>query len=295
LEGVISVLKYRYIAIAISAVVFIVFLSVTISRGGFNMGVDFVGGVKLVAQFDRSISEHKIRKALSKYHPMIQQVGAPEKNQYIISTKLRSAGESSVKESEEISSELTKNFKNVNILSSENVGPAIGDLLKKSAIKLFLIALALMIVYLAYRFEFKYAAGILMALLHDVTLSFFFCGFANIEINVPVLAAILTIFGYSSNDTIVIYDRVRENLQIASKQTFNYIIDKSITQTLSRTFLTSLTVLFSVLVLYLYGGEEISDFALVMLFGLVSGTYSTIYIASPVMLAWEKIASKSRK
>ena len=117
-------------------------------------------------------------------------------------------------------------------------------------------------------------------------------GAMGVEINVPVLAAILTIFGFSANDTIVIFDRIRENLQVKSKQTFTDIINKSITQTLSRTFITTLTVLYSVIILYVLGGDVLREFSLVMLVGLISGTYSTVFIASPVMVFWEKITAK---
>jgi len=134
--------------------------------------------------------------------------------------------------------------------------------------------------------------GVIAALVHDVSLSLAFCGLLQLEINIPVIAALLTIFGYSANDTIVVFDRIRENVQIKSKQTFREIIDRSISQSMSRTLLTSLTTLFAVFALYMLGGDVINDFAVTLLFGIFIGTYSTLYIASPVVLAWERFSSK---
>ena len=177
-------------------------------------------------------------------------------------------------------------------MSVETVGPAIGDFLRKTAVKLFLVTLVLITFYLTFRFEFKFSVGAIVALVHDLSLSVAFCGMMGVEINIPVIAAFLTIFGYSVNDTIVVFDRIRENIEVKSKQTFIEVINKSISQSISRTLLTSLTTLFAVFSLYILGGDVINDFALVLLFGIVVGTYSSIYIASPVLLGWEKIFSK---
>ncbi len=294
MERVISFLKYRWYAISLSLVLLVVFSIGTVYRGGFTWGIDFSGGVKLIAAFERNVDLADIRKELAdrNIQAEVQQYGKEELRQFLISTKLLEKGETSGKSSELVKSIISKKFTGVKFLSEENVGPAVGDFLKRSAAKLAIMAMLLMALYLAFRFELKYSAGVMVAVMHDVILSFFFCGFAGIEINIPIIAAILTLFGFSVNDTIVIFDRVRENQQILSKQTFGQIIDLSITQTLSRTFITSLTVLFCVLSLYVIGEGTISDFALVMLFGLISGTYSTIYIASPVVIGWEKLTTK---
>jgi len=275
----------------ISFVLISIFFAGTVIKGGFNMGVDFVGGIKIIARFDKNIDEAKIRAAILEFGPTVQKIG--DQNDYIISTKLekdRAGAES--EESEKIKSKLTQKLGSVKILSVESVGPTIGDYLRRSAWKIAIVANLFMIIYLSFRFEFKYALGVFLSDLHDVVLTLAFCGMFGIEINIPVLAALLTIFGFSCNDTIVIFDRVRENIKIESKITFTEIINRSITQTLSRTFLTTLTVLFSVFSLYLLAGEGIREFALVMLVGMISGVYSTIYIASPFVLVWEKISSR---
>lgn len=290
MERVIDFLKYRWIAIGLSIAVITLFAVTTYLKGGFAWGIDFIGGVKLTVQFDGRTDPGEVRKELEKHgiKADVQQYGREELNEFIVSSKLLERGESSEKSSETIKSVLSAAFPKIKILATETVGPAVGDFLKKSAVKLMLIAVALMGLYLAFRFELKYSAGVMVAVVNDVAMAFLFCGFIGVEINIPIVAAILTIFGYSVNDTIVIFDRVRENLTIHAKSAFGQILNISVTQTLARTFITSLTVLFCVLSLYVIGEGTISDFALVMLAGLISGTYSTIYIAAPVVLWWHK-------
>ncbi len=297
MDKIIDFLRFRYIAFGVSLVLFSVFISSIVAAGGINWGIDFVGGVKITAKFEQSVNIGSIRDALNENNisGTVQQIGKEELNEYVISIKLlQQANESAERSAGILKNVINTNFENVEILGTETVGPAIGAFLKKSAIKLFSIAIILMMMYLSFRFEIKYSVGAIAAVLHDVFLSFAFCGFANIEIDIPVIAALLTIFGYSVNDTIVIFDRVRENTQVQSKQTLFDVVNKSITQSISRTLLTSITTLFAVLALYLLGGDVISGFAAVLLFGIVIGTYSTIYIASPVVLGWEKMAAKKK-
>ncbi len=302
MKNVIGFLKYRSIAYIVSFVMLVGFTVVTVMSGGLNMGIDFVGGNKIIAKFDSSVNEKAIRDVLSNYNPTVQKIGANEKNEYIISTKLLSEkqkslhkqkdGEKKLSGTDIIQIKLKEKFKSVEFLSVENVGPAIGDYLRKSAFKLFIIALVLMSFYLTFRFEFKYSIGAMAALLHDMILTVLFCGFMGVEFSIPVIAALLTIFGYSVNDSIVIFDRIRENVNYDSNTIFTETINKSITQSISRTLLTSLTTMFSVLALYFIGGEVLNDFALVLLFGIFVGTYSSIYVASPVLSGWEKLVTK---
>jgi preprotein translocase SecF subunit len=286
----ISFLKYRWYAITGSLIIIATFAVGTVWNGGMEWGIDFAGGVKVTAQFQGSINPGDIRKEFDKagISAEVQQFGKEEHNQYIVTTKLIGGGETSEASSSAVKKVLLEKFPNVKIVGTETVGPAVGAFLKQSAWKLSLMALFLMALYLVFRFELKYSAGVMVAVLHDVMVAFLFCGFAGVEVNIPIIAAILTIFGFSVNDTIVIFDRVRENKNIKAKQTYMQLLDVSISETLSRTFITSLTVLFCVLALYVIGEGTISDFALVMLVGLVSGTYSTVYIASPIVIWWEK-------
>lgn len=295
MEKVINFLKYRYIAFSFSFALLVIFLVFTyMNHGGFNWGIDFVGGVKIAVKFEKGIDIAKIREVLngSKISADVQQIGKEDENEYIIGTKLMGEKQSTQESYELVKSVLDKGFKNIQVLSVESVGPAIGDYLMKTAVYSLIIALALICVYLAFRFEFKYSVGAMVSLMHDVILSFAFAGMMGVEINIPVIAALLTILGYSVNDTIVIFDRVRENVNPQSKMLFQDLLNKSITQTLSRTILTSLTVLFSVLAILLIAGETLYSFSVVMLFGLFAGSYSTIYLASPVVLTWENITAK---
>ncbi|MGQ9842354.1 MAG: protein translocase subunit SecF [Spirochaetota bacterium] len=294
MEKIIPFIRYRFIAYVITITLIVIFSLQTYRNGGFNWGIDFVGGIKLTIKFYQGVDTAQIRKVLTrnKISAIIQQVGKEEDNEYLVSTKLASRTENVEESTKELKAVIQNNFKNVEILSIETVGPAIGDFLKKSAGKLIALSIIIMTLYLAFRFELKYSIGAMVALVHDVILTVLFCGFTNIEINIPIVAAILTIYGYSVNDTIIIFDRVRENLQIKTKQTFVDVIDKSITQTISRTLLTALTTLFAVFALYMIGGEGLNEFASVVVFGIIIGTYSSMYIASPFVLYWENLILK---
>ncbi len=296
MEKVYNFIKYRYYFIALSVILFISFVAgAYIFHGGFKMGIDFAGGVKIIAKFEQNVTEAKIRSAIDQEGASVQNIGDADKNEFIITVNAGTDKSGSVKQSDNISKKLNNVFgeKKVIFLSVEDVGPAVGDILKMDAIKALLFAMVLMLIYLSFRFEFKYALGVIVAVIHDVIMATAFCGIAGIELNIPIVAAILTIFGYSVNDTIVIFDRVRENMQIVSKkQTFKEVIDKSLTQTLSRSILTVFTVLMSLLSIFFLGGEGLRDFATIMIIGLIFGSYSTLYIASPVVLAWEYLREK---
>lgn len=298
MEKTIRFLKYKYFALGGYWAVIILFLCLTVLRGGFNYGIDFVGGYKIIAKFqDNSVNELTIRKALADFNPTVQKIGESSKNQFIITTKLENTAVTAVKNSADQTSfskydmmkkTLKEKFTGVTIDSEETVGPSIGEYLRKSAWKLTLMAIVLMSIYLAFRFEVKYAVGGMVSLMHDMIMSISFCGMMGIEINVQILAALLTLYGYSINDTIVIFDRIRETDELRGKTTFEDVINKAITQTLNRTIITGITTLFAILVIFLIGGEVLHEFALVILFGIFAGTFSSIYIASPFTLWWER-------
>ncbi|MCL2025620.1 MAG: protein translocase subunit SecF [Leptospirales bacterium] len=289
----VNFLKYRYIATALSVGLLTLFIAGTAKRGGFNLGIDFVGGVKIIAQFEEGISEKEIREVLFDFSPQIQQIGGGSQNEYIISTKLddplnENSGADNLKKV------LLSHYAKTKFLSEETVGSAIGDILRASAIKLFCIALIFMSIYVIFRFELKYAFGVIASLVHAVILTFLFVGFTGTEVNIPVVAALLTVFGYVVNDTIVIFDRIRENVQFETKHTFFELINKSITQSIRRCLLISSTTLFAASSLYFIGGNVLNDFAKVLVFGVIIGTYSSIFIASPLIVVWEKIAVRKK-
>jgi len=308
LEKTIDFLKYRYIGIGASWV-FIILLSIgTFMKGGFNYGIDFVGGHKIIAKFQDSqdvsvnegINEGVIRRALSDFDATVQQIGDEAKKTYIIITKLEEAKPDTEQNTDKLAipkiellkKTLDEKFAGVSIESEETVGPSIGDYLRKSAWKLSLMAVVMMSIYLAFRFEVKFAVGGMISLVHDMVMSIVFCGFMGIEIDIQVLAALLTLYGYSINDTIVIFDRIRETNQLESKITFTEVINKAITQTMSRTILTGLTTIFVVFSLFFFGGETLHDFSLILIVGIIIGTYSSIFIASPFVYGWEKLVAK---
>jgi len=175
------------------------------------------------------------------------------------------------------------------VLSKETVGPQVGHDLRKKATQAIVWALIGMLIYIGIRFKFAYGVAAILTLAHDVLITLGIFSLTNREINLPVIAAMLTIVGYSLNDTIVIFDRVRDNLRILRKHDFERILDTSINQTLSRTVITSATTFLTVLALFLFGGEVINDFAFTMIIGVVTGTYSSIYQSCPLLHYWNKI------
>lgn len=178
---------------------------------------------------------------------------------------------------------------NLAVLSKETVGPQVGHDLRRKATQATIWALIGMLIYIGIRFKFAYGVAAILTLAHDVLVTIGILSFTNREINLPVIAAILTIVGYSLNDTIVVFDRVRDNLKILRRLEFQGILDTSINQTLSRTVITSGTTFLTVFALFLFGGEVINDFAFTMMIGVVIGTYSSIYQSCPLLFFWNKI------
>ena len=172
------------------------------------------------------------------------------------------------------------------VMRVETVGPAIGEDLRKAAVKALIFALVGICIYISFRFEFRFAITAIIALTHDVLIALGMLALTGREISLPVIAALLTIVGYSINDTIVLFDRIREDRKLMRKSSQEEIINTSINQTLSRTVLTSTTTLLVVLALFLFGGEVINDFSFVLLIGVLVGTYSSIFIASPLLIDW---------
>jgi preprotein translocase subunit SecF len=181
------------------------------------------------------------------------------------------------------------------VLSRDTVGPQVGKDLRRKATQATVWALLGMLVYIAARFKLAYGVAAILTLTHDVLFTLSVFSFTNREVNLPVIAAVLTIVGYSINDTIVIFDRVRDNIKLMRKSPFEGILNASINQTLSRTVITSGTVVLTVIALYLFGGEVINDFAFTMLVGVITGTYSTIYQSCPIVYFWQKIFGTGKR
>jgi len=195
----------------------------------------------------------------------------------------------------EILSAFRENLTDLEILRVETVGPVIGESLKKLALYAFLLAFIGIILYITMRFEFKFSIISILALSHDCLIVLGIFSLLQKEITISIVAAVLTIIGYSLNNTIVILDRLRENIKFKTREPFENLINISINQSLSRTINTALTTIIPILALYFFGGNILSDFALALFIGMVAGTYSSIFIASPLLLEWNKIFKVRQK
>ena len=281
---------------AVSITVIVISIASVILHGGLNLGIDFAGGTLVQVKFKQATSTEKLRQALDQIKlggSIIQQFSDRE---VVIRTAESSSDLKglSARIEEALSSAYGKG--NVDIRRVEFVGPKVGKDLTNKAIMAIVFSWIGMLVYIAWRFEFRYAVGGIIALIHDVIITIGALSLLDKEFTLTIVAALLTIIGYSINDTIVVCDRIRENLRKSSKKDFSEIINGSINETLSRTILTSLTVLIVVVILFFLGGEVIHDFAFAMIVGVFVGTYSSIFIATPIVLAWEKISpSKMRR
>tara|TARA_X000000950_G_scaffold161877_1_gene197901 strand:- start:383 stop:1252 length:870 start_codon:yes stop_codon:yes gene_type:complete len=279
---IINFFKYRYIAFGFSIILLLLSVTLFIYKN-LNLGIDFKGGIMIEAKFDTTPNISSLRQKIDNLNignSEIQEFGDPQ----IILFKL----ESNSKDGQENNS-IIEQFKksigeNVDYRRIEFVGPKVGSELKMIAIKAILFSLIAMFIYIWFRFSgWQFGLGALIALFHDVISTLGFFSISQIEFNLASIAAILTIAGYSINDTVVVFDRIRENL-VKSELELSNLLNKSINQTLSRTFMTSVTTLLALIALYVFGGEVIKGFVSAMIWGVVIGTYSSIFIASPLIV-----------
>jgi len=251
---------------------------------GFNYGLDFAGGTLVQVHYQEKAPIDKIRKAITQ-NPAYENASVTyfgNDNEIIIRTKTSS--KSLGKDMGDTMRELLKGTGNFEVRRVDMVGAKVGsELREKGMMSLFLAILGILI-YVSFRFEWRFAVASVIALVHDVTIAMGAVVLFNVEVNLDTLAALLTILGYSLNDTIIVFDRIREGIRTIKNPDLGAIIDESVTQTLSRTTLTSLTTFFVVLTLFLFGGEIIRGFSFTLLVGVVVGTYSSIFVASPILM-----------
>lgn len=283
----------RRIALIISSILIIIGIGFLIANGP-NYGVDFTGGTSLQLKFEKSINVGDVRTILSAIgfgNSEIKEFAT--NNELLIKLQQQDSNEDI---SDIVINELATQLQDnkVELRSKETVGPRIGSELRRDAIKAILISMVLILIYISWRFEFKFAVGAVAALFHDVLITLGIFALLNLEISLAVVAAFLTIIGYSLNDTIVVFDRIRENLKVMRREEYINIFNRSINQTLSRTLLTSLTTFVVVLILFFFGGEVIHIFSFALVIGIVVGTYSSVFIASPVVIEWY-LKSESQK
>jgi preprotein translocase subunit SecF len=295
-ETHINFVRTRKYAIIISALLILIGMVSLVIKGGPIYGIDFLGGTEIQVKFPRPVPVSQVRQALTTLgygQAEIKQFGAP--SDLLIRVQQQEQG---TQISDAILQALHKAFPDNGPEKRfvESVGPKIGQELRNAAIWAILISLGVILVYVSFRFEFIFAVGAVIALAHDVLITLGFFSLLNLEISLAVVAAFLTLVGYSINDTIVVYDRIRENLKIYRREAkgIENIINLSINQTLSRTILTSGTTLMVVIALYFFGGEVIHNFAFCMLIGIITGTYSSIYVAAPIVIEWHQKAERQK-
>jgi preprotein translocase subunit SecF len=286
-------LGHRRAAFIVSAVLIAAGLISLGVQGGPKQGIDFAGGILLQVQFERPISAESIRETLAEIglgDAEIQHFG--NGREAIIRTK----GEGG----EDLTGAIVTALNDANpgnpadVRRQELVGPKVGGELRSKASLAILYALIGILIYISLRFEFKFAVGAVAALVHDVLITLGMFSLTGRELSLPVIAAFLTVVGYSLNDTIVIYDRIREDRRKLYGKSFVDIVNTSLNESLSRTLVTSLTTLLVVLCLFFLGGEVIKDFAFALMVGVLVGTYSSIYVASPLVVEWQ-IHSEARR
>ena len=265
-----------------------------IARGrGFNYSIEFTGGTLIQAQFAKTTTDAEVRSALTQAgyaHAEIQQFGSS--TDYTI--RARPEGEATVVAGDSTSKQIERALKThfgdtgVRIVRTEFVGPRVGEELRRNAIVAILISFVVTLVYLAIRFEWRFGVAAVIATAHDIFTTLAFIMMLHLEVSLTVVAAILTVIGYSLNDTIIIFDRVRENLKKQRKESLRDVMNRSINETLPRSIMTHATTLAATLALLLFAGEVIRPFSWVMAFGIFTGTFSSIYVATALLLYIEQ-------
>jgi len=293
----IDFMRQRKLAFIISTVVILSGIISLLVNGGPKLSIDFKGGTLVSVQYSEDMDIMAVRSAMGKLSVDGQNFDfSREEIKHFgdlgaVLIRVPHIDEAPQNFAQKIVDHLYDSFpgmvpenKSDFILGKGTVSPKIGSELSGKAIMAIISALGLILLYISIRFEFRFALGAIAALTHDVFVTLGLFSLLGYEISLPIIAAFLTIVGYSLNDTIVIFDRIRENIKSSKKESYNTIVNNSVNESLSRTIVTSLTTFLVVFVLWLFGGEVIHNFALAMIIGVIVGTYSSIYIASPIVI-----------
>lgn len=262
-----------------------------------DYGVDFRGGAELQVKFQQNIDLNILRKTLKDegFRVQVQQIGEPQNLEFLLKVAATEDNLNAV--TDKVSMALNKDFaeQGVEIRKVDIVGPKAGAQLRQSGFQAMFWALIAIMIYVGLRFDFKYSPGAIIALFHDVSIILGVFAFTHTEFTLQTVAALLAVIGYSVNDTVIVYDRVREHEQKFSHLTLKEQIDNAINETLSRTILTSGTTLFISVTMFFFGGLAIRDFFLAISLGVLIGTYSSVYVAAPVTLLFQKILGSDEK
>src|SRR4030043_1793873 len=285
----IDFLGKKYIAFTLSGILSIlgIIAIVQISRGHANLGIDFAGGTAIQLKFEKPIVLHNVRLALEKAGLKdFDLQDLPTENKILI--RMKKTGEELGHVADSVTTVLSQEFpENKYVVDSTTViGPKGGGRLRADAAKAIVVAVIGLLIYVAFRFQIRFGVGATIATFHDVLAVLGLFYIMGKEINLILVTALLTIAGYSLTDTVVVFDRIRENLKLRQREEVQSVMNSSINEVLSRTIITSSTVLITSLALFFFGGEVIHDFSLAMIMGVVVGTYSSIFVASPLVLLW---------
>jgi len=281
----IDFLKSKYIAFIASAILILLSIGLFFLNG-LNFGIDFKGGTLIEIETQNKIEISQVRSSLNSLSLgdiQVQEFGS-DKNLLIRIEQQQGGDQIQQNILEIVKQKLTNDIsETINFRRTEVVGPKVSGELIQSGIIAILVAVFAMLIYIWLRFEWQFSLGAVIALLHDVILTIGVFCFTQLEFNLPIIAAILTIVGYSMNDTVVVYDRVRENLRKFRSKEITSLLNLSINETLSRTIVTSVTTLLALVSLYIFGGEVIKGFTFAMIWGVLVGTYSSIFVAAPLL------------
>jgi preprotein translocase subunit SecF len=287
-------LRWRWQAIALSWIIIIAGVVVFMTKG-IPLGIEFAGGTAVIVTFEQPTSVQQVRTALDKSFPgggqniIVQTFGDPSLRQVMIRVPHVGAeqGMSLSSAKQQVLDALAKGGVGAGKESgSQIVGPAVGQELRSKALLATVFSLLGILAYLAFRFQFSFGVGAVVATIHDLLITMAFLAFFRYDMSLNVIAAILTMTGFSTNDTIVIFDRIRENLRGMRRDSLHHVINASINQTLGRTVITSGTALLTALALFFFGGEVLHGFAFTMVVGIITGTYSSVFIAAATVSFW---------
>jgi preprotein translocase subunit SecF len=290
-------IRWRWHALALSLAVMLAGAGIIAARG-LPLGIDFSGGTLIVVKFDQPVEEGAVRGALNAIpgDKVIQPYGDAARNEWLIRLPQEAGDPDDLERSgrEVVDALQNANLGKFEILQRDSVGPIVGRDLQLKGIYATLASIVGITVYIGLRFRFAFAIGAIAATFHDIFVTVAFLTFFGYDLSLNVVAALLTITGYSVNDTIVIFDRVRENLRAMRRESLETVVNTSVNQTLSRTIITAGTTFLSVFALFIWGGEVLRGFAFTMLVGIISGTYSTVFIAAAIAIILSGKQAKAR-
>jgi preprotein translocase subunit SecF len=293
-------LRWRWHAIALSWAIIIAGAVIFFTKG-IPLGIEFAGGTAVIVKFDQPVSAQAVRGALDRFpggteNIVIQSYGDPAQNMYMIrvpTVGAESGGALSATKQQVVDALTNNKVGKFTEVGTEIVGPAVGRELRSRGLWATVLSLIGILAYIGFRFQFSFGVGAVVATVHDLLVTLAFLAIFRYDMSLNVIAAILTMTGYSTNDTIVIFDRVRENLRGMRRDSLDQVINASVNQTVGRTIITAGTALLTALALFFFGGEVLHGFAFTMVVGIITGTYSSIFIAAAIVSLWRGTTTRA--